>query len=972
MATDLSNDRWMQVNEILQQAIDLDPPARRPFIIHACGNRPSLCREVLALLDAYESDEAGWRFSDSPLFGYALRAMASRQAASWIGAKVGDYRLVRELGMGGMGTVYLGVRDDAAFEKEVAIKIVHQFASNSDFLQRRLQRERAILARLEHPNIARLLDGGTTDNGLPFFVMEYVPGVPLTTYGEQHRLTLRQRLEMFQSVCAAIHYAHQNLVIHRDLKPGNILVTDDGVPKLIDFGIAKLLDEQAQASEPRTATVQRAMTLPYASPEQVRGEPVTTVSDVYSLGVVLYEWLTGCLPFQTTEGSPSLEYLIQHAEPLPPSVAVRKPASPRKQATDAPPETQATEDRMARSRELAGDLDAIILRAMHKDPTARYASAEQFSSDIERYLQGWPVLARGASARYRLRKFLRRHRVTVALSLASIVALSGATTVSLRQAHLARQAQARAEQQFQETWQLARSNVFELHDAIQRLPGSTGARGLLVEQTLGYLDRLSRESGTDAMFHRELGRAYIRVGEVQGRPYTANLGDVNGALKSYQTGLMWLERACQAHPTQVECQRELSIGHERIAELMMYRLGNFPVARHHLDRAQALCETLTKAQPSDPEIRYLRATLSIAWGDWYHMQSDLSAALGWFEQARQQLERLVADMPAAVAYRRTFAGALQRKVYCLMSLGRQAENSGFASEAQMVYARALPLHRQALALRRSLATTNPVPVECRRSVLDSLVDEADLAGRLKQYPTARIQFEEVFKQFQALVTEDTTNRELLFDMASLLSRFSMLEEAAGRPDLALVQWQRIETCLQKIQAAGCSGREVDNLSLSVPSNFIRLAVPCRRPSLARAAARRLEAELVKLPDDTQRAHYWYVLLMAYQYLGEKRAAEAVKSSLMQWLARAEADPVSSATLYAAAEIYLDKQALGLTNPPKLLALARRFRAQEGTESLNHKPLLIQALIRTGNTAEASQHRQAYLNMLKKLFQDSHL
>ncbi|WP_058865878.1 serine/threonine-protein kinase [Chloracidobacterium thermophilum] len=302
MATDLSADRWAQVNEILRQAIELPPAARREFVQTACGEHLSLCQEVLDLLTAYEADEGSWNFGSSPLVGYALRALAARQTASVLEDKVGPYRILRELGTGGMRTVYLAVRDDLDFEQQVAIKIGHQYASNRDFLQRRLRTERAILARLDHPNIARLLDGGTTQNGLPFFVMEYVPGVPITAYCRQRQLTTRQRLEMFQSVCHAVHYAHQNLVIHRDLKPGNILVTEDGVPKLIDFGIAKLLDEQTSTAEAHTVTRQRAMTVPYASPEQVRGEAVTTATDVYALGVLLYELLTGCLPFTCREG----------------------------------------------------------------------------------------------------------------------------------------------------------------------------------------------------------------------------------------------------------------------------------------------------------------------------------------------------------------------------------------------------------------------------------------------------------------------------------------------------------------------------------------------------------------------------------------------------------------------------------------------------------------------------------------------
>lgn len=945
MAADLSDQRWARINEILRRAVELAAPERRAFIHAACGEHSSLCREALALLDAYEADESAWRFSTSPLFGYALRALADQSAMSFIGGKIGAYRIVRELGVGGMGTVYLAVRDDEAFEKEVAVKIVHQYAAEGEFLQKRLRMERAILARLEHPNIARLLDGGTTATGLPFFVMEYVPGAPITTYSEQRHLTIRRRLEMFQSVCDAVHYAHRNLVVHRDLKPGNILVLDDGTPKLIDFGIAKLLDEQTRAAERRTTTVQRAMTLPYASPEQVQGEPVTTASDVYSLGVVLYELLTGVLPFRTAEGAPSLEHQIQHVEPPPPSVA-------------------------ARNRELAGDLDAIVLRAMHKDPQARYASAEQLAADIERYLQGWPVLARGASARYRLRKFLRRHRVTVALALAATAALIGATMFSLRQAQAAQAARQRAERRFQETWQLARSNVFELHDAVAQLAGSTGVRGLLVRQTLGYLDRLSQEAGSDPTFHRELGRAYIRVGEVQGRPYTANLGDVPGAQKSYETGLRWLEKAYQARPNEAACQRDLSIGHERMAELLMYRLRDFAAARPHLERVEALREALTKAQPDDPETRYLNATLAIVRGDWSHMQGDPAEALKRFAAAHRLLEPLAASPTATPACQRRFAGALQRKIYCLLSLGTEAERHGLPEEAQQMHRRALALHQTALEVRKRLAAANPASVELRRSVLDSLVDEAELNGRLRRYAAARALFEATLEQFQSLAAEDQTNRELLYDMASLLRRFAAVEEAAGRPEAALACWRRVEGLVQNIMEAGCTDTEARLLPPEVNANIMRLGAQCGQKSLAHAAARKLEAVLPALPGGAERVHYWLVIFKARRRLGDHDAARQAQARLTQWLTENDTEQASPEICLLAATLYLDEEAPEFANPRRALDLARRVAAAWSDEATVPNWLLMKALERTGGAAEAERRRQTYAQRLRRLYQEN--
>ncbi|MGQ9896468.1 MAG: serine/threonine protein kinase [Acidobacteriota bacterium] len=962
MAANLSAERWAQVNGILRRAVELSPPVRREFVHQACGERPSLCREVIELLDAYEADEKLWNFDSTPMVGYALQALAAKQNASFLNDKVGPYRILHELGAGGMGTVYLAARDDLGFEQQVAIKIGHQYAANADFLQRRVQAERAILARLEHPNIARLLDSGTTANGLPFFVMEYVVGIPITTYSWQHRLTTRQRLEMFQSVCRAVHYAHQNLVIHRDLKPGNILVTEAGVPKLIDFGIAKLLNEQNLTEEPHTVTRQRAMTVPYASPEQVRGEPVTTATDVYALGVVLYELLTGSLPFQmdgVREDRSSLEYLIQQVDPPRPSVAVRQMACMLKLLGTS------VEPQPTPSRELAGDLDAIVMRAIHKDPQARYASAEQLVADIERYLQGWPVLARGASARYRLRKFLDRHRLTVSFTLGFIAVLVALTIVSLRQSHLAAQAEEQARRQFQETWSLARSNIFELHDAIKPLPGSTAARGTLVRQTLGYLDRLAAQASPDPRFQRELGLAYIRVGEVQGRPYTANLGDVPGALKSYMTGQRWLEEASRLQPNDFECIRDLSISYERLGEVYMYRLHDFTTSRRYLERAAALRQRLSVMRPEDPEVRYLQATLAIAYGDWSHMQSRIQAALEDFAAAHRLLKPLATSPSAAPSYRRLLAGVLQREVYCLLNLGLELENAELPTEAQSIYRRALACHQQVLSIRKNLLASQLTSVELRRSVLDSLVDEAEINGRLKRFEVSQRQFQAVFEQFQSLLAEDSANQELLLDMLSLLSRFAGMEEAAGDPTAAMAQWQRIQMYWRTLSETGFAGTEIKYFHVEILLRVVGLASRSGQVAVGQQAAQRLEALLPNLPDPAQRVRGWRVLAEAYMRLGNPNAAQAAKDMLAQWLAQSEAEVPTGAVIAIMADLYLDRS-LGLHNPQKALKLLRLLAASEGEN--NFSLHLVKALHQAGHGDEARYYCKSHLEGLQALLQ----
>ena len=408
--------------------------------------------------------------------------------------RVGPYRLISEIGHGGMGTVYLAVRADAAFEQRVAIKILKR-GMDTDAIAARFRHERQILASLTHPNIARLLDGGTTSDGLPYFAMEYVDGRQLVDYCESRGLDTSARLAIFRQVCAAVQYAHQNLIIHRDLKPANVLVAMDGTPKLLDFGIAKLLnaDVAGHTHAPTVAGMQ-LMTPEYASPEQVRGDPVTTATDVYSLGVLLYELLTGRRPYRITSRAPiDVARVVCEAVPARPSTAVTNPSDgPDAQEPITGAETVPTREvpsgqlraveAQRLSRRLAGDLDTIVLKALSKEPARRYPSVDQFSEDVRRHLEGLPVLARRDTWNYRAAKFIRRHRAAVGAAALTFLALVAGVIGTAWQAREARIARARAEARFDDVRRLANAFVFDMHDAIRDLPGSdTGAASARVE-----------------------------------------------------------------------------------------------------------------------------------------------------------------------------------------------------------------------------------------------------------------------------------------------------------------------------------------------------------------------------------------------------------------------------------------------------------------------------------------------------------
>ncbi len=421
--------RWLRVNELFDAAAELQEPERTQFLERECAEDGTLLAEVESLLasDAESSD-----FIEEPV-GTVPLELFSESNSEIAGQQFGAYRIVREIGRGGLGTVYLAERADDEYRKEVALKLVRRGLDTDDIL-RRFRHERQILAQLDHPNIARLIDGGTTEDGLPYFVMEYVQGATLLEFCDAQNLDTNERLRLFRKVCDAVSYAHQNLVIHRDLKPSNILVTEDsesvrergGTPKLLDFGIAKLLTPE-EAAMTQTIPALRVMTPEYASPEQIKGGAITTSSDVYSLGVLLYELLTGQKPYRlTTRSVEEISRAITDQEPERPS-AVRSASF------------QLAESHNLKSwTSLKGDLDNIILMALRKEPERRYATVERFSEDIRRHLKGLPVSAHKDTVSYRVSKLIRRNRLAASAALVVFLAVFTGLFVSLWQAENAR------------------------------------------------------------------------------------------------------------------------------------------------------------------------------------------------------------------------------------------------------------------------------------------------------------------------------------------------------------------------------------------------------------------------------------------------------------------------------------------------------------------------------------------------------
>ena len=413
----MDQSRWQLVQTHFEEALKLPPRDRTLYIKRVCGSDEGLYNEVASLLEADEKSHDIFEGAMSDAFSAAAAAL------SHAGKNVGAYRILRELGSGGMGTVFLAERADGQFEQYVALKLIRLGMSSSDVL-RRFQSERQILARLQHPHIARLLEGGVSDEGLPYFTMDYVEGLPIDVYCDKHHLAIEERLSLFLEVCSAVQYAHRNLVVHRDLKPSNILVTEEGFVRLLDFGIAKFLADEESSHEMLTRLGQRVMTPEYASPEQVKGDPIGTSSDVYSLGIILYQLLTGCRPYHFPTRSPSdVERVITMEEPKRPSAAV---ISPKDEGEKAAPDDRSkargtNPDRLR--RRLEGDLDNICMMVLRKEPEWRYGSVEELFQDIQRHLNNIPVHARASTIGYRIQKFVGRHRVGVGIAAMAMLAI---------------------------------------------------------------------------------------------------------------------------------------------------------------------------------------------------------------------------------------------------------------------------------------------------------------------------------------------------------------------------------------------------------------------------------------------------------------------------------------------------------------------------------------------------------------------
>ncbi len=665
-----------RVLELVGAALELEPAARPAFLVEACGDNSELRAEVESLLGA----ETHVRdFIETPPTAVATAALADAREEPFVSREFGAYRTIREIGRGGLGTVYLAARADAVYEKEVALKLLRRGLDTDDIL-RRFRNEQQILARLEHPQIARLIDGGTSAEGQPYFVMERVEGEPLTTYSQRKGLTIKERIELFRTVCAAVAYAHQHLVIHRDLKPSNILVTDEGEVKLLDFGIAKLLGGDEDATF-RTMTEMRVMTPDYASPEQILGENITTASDVYSLGVILYELLTGAKPYRlTSKGLAGLEQAITTKEPPPPSSVASAP------------------------RSLRGDLDNIVLMALRKEPERRYASVTEFSEDLRRYLAALPVRAHKATKSYRAGKFIQRHKPGVLAALLVALALVAGIITTTWQAKRAARERDRAQHRFADVRHLAHELLFEIAPRIERLEGATEAREALLAQSLKYLDSLAREAVDDETLQSELAGAYEKVGDLQGNPTNPNLIALSDALASYGKANA-IRRAFLAQHPGDNAQRRLLAANYRSLGDIRYQTGDPAESLQASELALRLYTECLAVEPRSTTLRLARARTLHDIGICYSTNGKKADSMTYFRQTIAAGEELRRESPDDSAVRALLADGHRQLGNALSWELKQPEAEAEMAQAVTLYEQIVAAHPADISLRTGLYQT---------------------------------------------------------------------------------------------------------------------------------------------------------------------------------------------------------------------------------------------------------------------------
>jgi non-specific serine/threonine protein kinase/serine/threonine-protein kinase len=796
----MSPETWQEIKRIFDAAVELTPSAQGAYLDSVCRDATAR-REVEKMLAA----DYATVLDHSPLATHSFA-----EGARLEGRRIGRYRIVSEVGRGGMGAVFAAVRDDGQFEQKVAVKVILS-GLNTDTIARRFRNERQILASLEHPNIARLLDGGMSDDGLPFYVMEFIEGEPIDEYCRAHDLSLHARLELFRQVCAAVSYAHRRLIVHRDIKPSNILVTPAGEVKLLDFGIAKVVS-QTNDGERGTATQLGLMTPAYASPEQFRGDQVTTATDIYSLGVVLYRLLTGQLPYNLNGlRLDQMLRLVCETEPPRPSHAIvdsgpNSSVRIKRVEHDDSFEAETTQSAIRNPQALKGDLDNIVLKALKKEPDRRYESVEQFSEDVRRYLVELPVSARPDTFSYRTTKFIKRNRVGVIAASLVFLALIAGIVGTTYQARAARRERERAEKRFEQVRKLANNVVFKYHDAIADLPGATATREMLVKDALEYLDNLSQDAQDNPVLAQELALTYLKIGNVQGETYRANLGDSAGALVSYGKSVEILESLVRKDDKNQTLLNNLRLAAQQKAYLLV-RLQQWKEAEEMGQRVVDISKRLVSLDSGNLDHRNALARSYQVKGDTMEFAGGDEEVIKWYRLSAQEAQAALEKNPAGETIRRVMAANLQRLGTRLEYRAETLREMGTpVAEITPLYVEAESLHRRSFDLSEGLRREFPQTEVYRRFVAATSINLGTAMARVGKGEEGIPYILRALEILRASSEQDSKNNEAKRDVAELWQYMAFARDAMGQSGEA------VKANLESL-------RILEEITTNDPSNF---------------------------------------------------------------------------------------------------------------------------------------------------------